>query len=1109
MDALSMIGTRSRGVWLLVLSIAALSGGGLGAAIDQNLDGKVDVIDVQATINAIISPLPPPFPGYCDPNRDNVVDIADVQLLVNVILGIPLPLTIATPTKLRSGGPGMPYRCRLEAFGGVGELAWAYSGNLPPGCTFSSDGAIEGVIPVQNNYTFQAAVSDSLGTVVQDFTIPLDLLNLAPYANHDRYKVTPGVTLSVAAPGVLFNDSDPNGDQLSVVLVTNVSHGVLALAPNGGFSFAPATNTPLTLTFVYRTVDVFGLSSLATVTLGIGNLAPDTIPDLHQVPRNGVLTVAAPGVLQNDSDIDLDILSVELDRIPGHGTVELSPDGGFIYTPDLGYAGGDCFGYIAKDGNGGFTPGLCVISVVSYSAPALLDIRLSTSPSPVRAGYPVTYTALVTDFTASNPGPANLASVSLLPDQQGIADAVALRLVAQYGLHQSLWSVTTTVGHGYGIHTITGRVTTTTNQTAETSVRMAVYVSSPRIVGPGYTYPTIQSAINACTPNSAILLSPGTYAGAGNRDLTVPGTVILASQYGRASAVIDCGGIGSAFIPAGLGQDCIIMGITVKNAGDSGVQTIGSPTFFRATFSQCFSPGSGGAIAVLPWGQPRVFECLFNGNSCGTLGTPQAGRGGAICLTMGGPIELHQCCFIQNSAKGARDALGAAVYIDCPSAHVNIIQGCTFLRNSTECGADAYGGAVYLRGGGAEISHSRFVGNEASAHSTTVSGTPPETRTGHGGRGGAVALNQDAAVNVFNSQFRMNRATGGTCGEGGAFWLQYCCQLVLDQCHLDANSARQTNMQGWTKGGVFFVSSMSSLRCENSLITNSRLDCMAGAYGGVLHSGSGWDLVPMTWYLGFHNCLVVGTLCNSRNGGNPQGNVACVDDIPMSTNRPVVYWENCTISDNTGGYYCMRLHRGDLTLLNCNIFRNNGHVISRWGPGVLNVTTTNMHPVLMPPYDTSPGGNISLDPMFATNPEFGPYFLSQPTGQAFWSPCVNTGSFGPGTAQYMDYTTSTALITEVGNIDMGWHMIPDSMPRLWRAGMTAAQLRTAYGCNPPPSPPPPPPSPPVLEIVAAPVSVAEPSGATGGGGSNGSSGNTRPSGPEPAPAPGSAPRAPG
>ncbi|MEJ7590407.1 MAG: Ig-like domain-containing protein, partial [Planctomycetaceae bacterium] len=71
--------------------------------------------------------------------------------------------------------------------------------------------------------------------------------------------------------------------------------------------------------------------------------------DMYGVSKDS-LTVAASGVVANDSDMESDPLTAVLYSSPSHGTISLSSNGGFTYTPVLGYAGSDSFQYRAFDG---------------------------------------------------------------------------------------------------------------------------------------------------------------------------------------------------------------------------------------------------------------------------------------------------------------------------------------------------------------------------------------------------------------------------------------------------------------------------------------------------------------------------------------------------------------------------------------------------------------------------------------------------------------------------------------------------------------------------------------------------------------------------------------
>lgn len=80
------------------------------------------------------------------------------------------------------------------------------------------------------------------------------------------------------------------------------------------------------------------------------NVPPVAVADNYSIDQDTVLTVPAPGVLDNDSDTDGNPLTAVLDTPPTNGTLNLNADGSFEYTPAPGYVGNDSFSYHANDG---------------------------------------------------------------------------------------------------------------------------------------------------------------------------------------------------------------------------------------------------------------------------------------------------------------------------------------------------------------------------------------------------------------------------------------------------------------------------------------------------------------------------------------------------------------------------------------------------------------------------------------------------------------------------------------------------------------------------------------------------------------------------------------
>jgi len=197
-------------------------------------------------------------------------------------------------------------------------------------------------------------------------TITVVPVNDAPVANPDSYTTNEDTALTVAAPGVLANDTDVDGNALTAALVTGPASGTLALNANGAFTYTPNANFNGTDSFTYRANDGTTTSGPATVTITVVpvNDAPVANPDSYTTNEDTALTVAAPGVLANDTDVDGNALTAALVTGPASGTLTLNTNGAFTYTPNANFNGTDSFTYRANDGTTTSGPATVTITVV-------------------------------------------------------------------------------------------------------------------------------------------------------------------------------------------------------------------------------------------------------------------------------------------------------------------------------------------------------------------------------------------------------------------------------------------------------------------------------------------------------------------------------------------------------------------------------------------------------------------------------------------------------------------------------------------------------------------------------------------------------------------------
>lgn len=178
-------------------------------------------------------------------------------------------------------------------------------------------------------------------------------VNNAPVAKDDAALVDEDKAIIV---NVLGNDVDADGDKLSLSAVHNGAHGTVALDNSGALIYTPDANFNGNDAFTYTVSDGHGGTATGTVNVLVNSVndAPVAQDDIYGAVFNKSLTIsAASGVLANDTDIDSVHLSAVVSTGPANGALEVDANGGFVYTPNVGFSGVDLFSYSVNDGQGG------------------------------------------------------------------------------------------------------------------------------------------------------------------------------------------------------------------------------------------------------------------------------------------------------------------------------------------------------------------------------------------------------------------------------------------------------------------------------------------------------------------------------------------------------------------------------------------------------------------------------------------------------------------------------------------------------------------------------------------------------------------------------------
>jgi VCBS repeat-containing protein len=213
--------------------------------------------------------------------------------------------------------------------------------------------------------------------------------NEPPLAEDDDATTDEDSPVTVAALGVLDNDYDPDvGDTLTVTAVDTSgtagavnawdADGSFTYDPNEQFEYLQAGNST-TDSFTYAVSDGNGGIDTATVTITINgvNDPPVAVNDSATTPQDTLVTI---DVLNNDSDIDGDILTVDSVTQGISGSVT-NNGGNVTYTPDPGFIGTDSFNYTVIDSNGGTDTATVSVNVTVIETPASINVQIDTGPT--------------------------------------------------------------------------------------------------------------------------------------------------------------------------------------------------------------------------------------------------------------------------------------------------------------------------------------------------------------------------------------------------------------------------------------------------------------------------------------------------------------------------------------------------------------------------------------------------------------------------------------------------------------------------------------------------------------------------------------------------------
>jgi VCBS repeat-containing protein len=261
-------------------------------------------------------------------------------------------------------------------------------GNPTGNVVFKDGNSSFATVPLGGNGAAQATTSFTAGThnitaqyagdgnftgstsavVVQQ----VNAVNAPPTAQPDGYSVNEGGVLNVSAPGVLGNDSDPNGDPLTAVKLTDPAHGTLTLNADGSFTYTPQADFNGPDSFTYAANDGTLNSGAATVTITVNpvnsapsfSLAGDNISvnanDGAQTVSNWATNISAGPPNEAGQTVSFDVSNnnpTAFGLLGVGGQPAIDGDGTLTFTPGSGAGGTIVTVTVTAKDNGGTANG--------------------------------------------------------------------------------------------------------------------------------------------------------------------------------------------------------------------------------------------------------------------------------------------------------------------------------------------------------------------------------------------------------------------------------------------------------------------------------------------------------------------------------------------------------------------------------------------------------------------------------------------------------------------------------------------------------------------------------------------------------------------------------
>lgn len=229
----------------------------------------------------------------------------------------------------------------------------------------------------EGNASFNYTLSDGTTTSLVVVTVNVGGVNDAPIANDDAATADEDTTAMITT--LLANDTDIEGQVLSITAVGSATNGTVALVDAMTVAFTPAANFNGTASFAYTMSDgVDSDSGIVTLTVNAINDAPIALDDNSGTRVNVAANISHASLLANDNDGgDGGALTITAVQNAQNGTATLNAST-ITFAPTTDFVGSASFEYVVSDG--------------TDTDVAVVNVNVTTGPAAAKCADIVTNT---------------------------------------------------------------------------------------------------------------------------------------------------------------------------------------------------------------------------------------------------------------------------------------------------------------------------------------------------------------------------------------------------------------------------------------------------------------------------------------------------------------------------------------------------------------------------------------------------------------------------------------------------------------------------------------------------------------------------------------------